>query len=87
MKQIFCESCGSNDFIEQNGYRICQYCNAKYLVHHEEFPQKGSNIALTEDIRMLLIKCKEDPANARRYANLVLDMDPSNEKAAKYLRK
>ncbi len=65
MKQIFCESCGSNDFIEQNGYRICQYCNAKYLVHHEEFPQKGSNIALTEDIRMLLIKCKEDPANAK----------------------
>ena len=86
MKQIICESCGSNDFTELNGYRICQYCKAKFLLHHDVVPKKGTSIALNEDIRMLLRKCKEDPANARRYANLVLDIDPSNKEANKYLR-
>jgi len=55
-------------------------------LHHDVVPKKGTSIALNEDIRMLLRKCKEDTANARRYANLVLDIDPSNKEANKYLR-
>lgn len=88
MKQLVCKSCGANDLVEKNGYRICRYCNAKYLIQPEDVLLKGSNIALNDDIKALLKKCEDDPANARRYANLVLDMDPSNSEAKKYfLRK
>ena len=30
-------------------------------------------------------KCKEDPVNAKKYANLVLDIDPHNVEALKYV--
>ena len=45
----------------------------------------NSSIALEEDIAVLLKKCREDPKNARKYANLVLDIDPGNAEAKKYL--
>jgi len=31
------------------------------------------------------MKCRTDPANARRYAKLVLDLDPTNAQARAYL--
>ena len=42
-------------------------------------------ISLDSDIERLLKKCKEDPKNARKYANLILDIDPDNTEAYKYL--
>ena len=87
MKQYVCENCGANDFFEQNGYRICKYCNAKYLIQREDIPHIKSSISLNDDIKMLLKKCKDDPANTRRYASLVLDIDPGNIEALQYLRK
>ena len=84
MKLLSCEKCGGSDFFELNGYRICRYCRSKYSLHAEDFLTQGSNIALNDDIRMLLKKCRDDPANARRYANLILDIDPSNAEAKKY---
>ncbi len=44
-----------------------------------------SGIALENDISRLLSKCKEDPVNAKKYANLVLDIDPHNVEALKYV--
>jgi hypothetical protein len=73
--------------VEQGGYLICQYCSTKYLITAEDTPQKKSNISLENDIKMLLQKCRDDPANARRYASLVLDMDPNNVEANKYLKR
>lgn len=75
------------EFIDQDGYRICQYCNTKYLIMPEDVIRKGSSIALEDDIKMLLQKCKDDPANAYRYANLVLDLDPGNVEALRYCRR
>jgi hypothetical protein len=85
MKLINCEKCGGNDFFEQNGYRICRYCRSKYALHADDIFPQGSRISLGEDIKMLLQKCQADPANARRYANLILDIDPGNDEAIKYL--
>jgi hypothetical protein len=56
-----------------------------YSLGIEDSLPKISTFSLTDDIKMLLQKCRDDPANARRYASLVLDIDPSNEEALHYL--
>lgn len=87
MKIMVCEMCGGGEFVDRDGYRVCQYCFAKYLLTPEDATQKRSSIALDNDILLLLQKCRDDPANARRYASLVLDMDPGNMEAVKYLKR
>lgn len=87
MKIVNCERCGGGEFVARDGYRICQYCNTMYLVTPGDETRKGSSIALDNDIKMLLQKCQDDPANARRYASLVLDIDPGNADAIKYLKR
>lgn len=87
MKQLVCERCGGNDFVEQNGYRTCLYCNTRYVIQPEDIPQKSSRIALNDDIEQLLKKCRDDPVNAFRYASLVLDIDPDNSEALKFMYK
>jgi len=87
MKITTCEKCGGSDFVDRDGYRICQYCGTKYLITDEDVPRKSSSIALENDISILLQKCRDDPVNASRYASLVLDMDPGNTEAVKYLRR
>lgn len=85
MKLVVCEKCGSNSFKEQDGYKICTFCHSKYIINKDDLPIKSSNISIDSDIDVLLQKCKNDPANARKYANLILDIDSSNEEAQKYL--
>jgi hypothetical protein len=86
MKVQICERCGGGEFVDRDGYRICQYCNTKFLITSEDVTRKESSIALGNDIKMLLQKCQDDPVNAHRYASLVLDMDPSNVEALKYYK-
>ena len=52
----------------------------------QDVSAKETVIGVDSDIQMLLEKCKQDPANRRRYANLILDIDPTNREAAAYLR-
>ena len=40
---------------------------------------------MDDDVERLLQKCRTDRRNARKYANLVLDIDPTNQEALKYL--
>jgi len=46
----------------------------------------GAAIELEDDVRALLAKCKSEPHNAEKYANLVLDIDPTNQAAQSILR-
>lgn len=85
MHAIVCKRCGAFDLYKQNGYMICKYCGSKFLLTPDDLPIKSSNIALVDDVSSLLQKCKSDPRNARKYANLVLDIDPDNVEALKYL--
>jgi hypothetical protein len=87
MRIFVCERCGGNDFRQEKGFRTCQYCNTSYVLTAEEMPQKLSNISLNDDIKSLLNKCKNDPTNARRYASLVLDIDPTNSEARRFLNR
>lgn len=85
MKEVVCQSCGSNDLYEENGYRICRYCGTKFLITADEKPQKESNIALNEDVANLLNKIKQNPDRAKKYAERILEMDPNNAEAKKIL--
>ena len=83
-KSLVCERCGGNLFVEKDGYRICRYCKSKFALPAQN-TAKGSNISVRSDVQALLQKCRTDRKNARRYANLILDIDPGNEEAKKYL--
>lgn len=86
MKLLECNSCGSKEIVEEQGYAVCVFCRSKFLPGAEDGAPPETEIAIDSDIQALLIKCRADPANSRRYANLILDIDPTNREAAKYLR-
>lgn len=95
MKLLTCSNCGSHDLYENNGYQICRYCHSRYILetNHLHSPSIYSNpsqtvasgISLNDDIQRLLQKCKMEPHKAARYASLILDIDPTNKEALKYL--
>lgn len=69
---------------------LCLYCGAKFAAEptKSEFVKPTavqSNIDLSDDVERLLQKCRTDRKNARKYANLVLDIDPDNTEALSYL--
>lgn len=88
MKALTCKCCGATGVVIRNGFAICEYCDARYLITAEDYgfedaPNNG--ISLESDIERLLMKCRTDPRNACKYANLILDIDPCNCEAYKYL--
>ena len=97
MRQFRCNSCGADELIEKDGFLVCSYCRSKFVAERNDKhiynaiknssgqKSNGTNIALNEDVQRLLEKCKREPKNAKRYANLVLDIDPTNKEALKYL--
>jgi len=87
MKIVVCEMCGGGEFVDRDGYRMCQYCTTKYLIQPEDVVKKKSSISIDDDIKMLLEKCRDDPGNAFRYAKLILDIDPDNVEAVEYLKR
>ena len=85
MKSIECPNCGSSDFSEENGYRTCRYCGTKFIRASENRGIKESTISLDDDVKNLLQKCKEEPSHAKKYAQLILEIDSTNAEAKKYL--
>lgn len=85
MRQLVCPNCGAGDFVYKDGIKICKYCNSRYELTEEEKPKKTTHVSLLSDIDILLEKCKTDPARAKKYAGLILDIDPTNREAKKYL--
>ncbi|MDR2106391.1 MAG: TFIIB-type zinc finger domain-containing protein [Coriobacteriales bacterium] len=85
MELVVCTKCGASDFFEHDGFRVCSYCHSKYRAKTNSRGFANSSIALDDDVAELLQKCVSDPANAKRYANLVLDIDPTNAMAMRYL--
>ncbi len=93
LRSLVCENCGAPGLIIKDGYLFCEYCQSKFLISESECKRlnthikvkANSSISLENDIDALLLKCKSDSDNARRYANLILDIDPDNAEALKYL--
>jgi hypothetical protein len=86
MKLVVCTRCGSRELLEEAGYVICAYCQSRFSPQPDDLPHKDTVIGLHSDIQVLLQKCMDAPANRWRYASLILDIDPTNEEATKYLR-
>lgn len=78
MNATICKMCGSNEFFDDGTCLICKYCNTKYT---KDPSTAETKIDLTDDVNRLLLKCKQDPINAYRYAILILDIDPFNKYA------
>ena len=85
MKVFICESCGSNDFHEEDGYRICNYCGTKHIITAENQRIVYTDIDLQKDIEQLLEKCKTEPDRSKKYAQRILEMDPNNSDAIRIL--
>lgn len=80
LKAVQCKQCGTNVLREERNYYICEYCGTKFLKKPER-----EGISLGSDIERLLQKCKTNPNNAKKYANLILDIDQDNKEALKYI--
>ena len=85
MKSMVCEKCGASDWEERNGCRVCRFCGTIYHPAPDDSEKKDSVISVKSDIARLLEKCRQEPRRARKYANLILDIDPTNKEALKYL--
>lgn len=85
MKLIECERCGSASLFHDQNYVVCEYCRSRYLRSPDEVPPVATTLDLASDIRMLLERCRLEPANVHQFANLILDIDPSNQEALRYL--
>ena len=86
MRPIECSKCGSKEMYEEIDYVICAYCRVKFIPSPGDLPRSSTVISVSDDIQQLLAKCRNDPDNRRRFANLILDLDPSNSEALRYLR-
>lgn len=91
MEVFVCKNCGANTLRREKDAWVCPYCDARFVVPgNTAGATRGSvssSIDLEDDVARLLAKCKADPRNARKYANLVLDIDPDNMEALRYLRR
>lgn len=85
MKIVNCTGCGSKELNEEDGLIVCAFCFTKYVPDPQDSPGHLTTIGVGSDIQRLLQMCRTDPANAARYAHLVLDMDPTNAEARAYL--
>ena len=87
LANIECIKCKSVDFFQADGFYICTYCRSKYRPEQLKRSNdvKTSIIEIDEDILRLLARIKKEPWNARQLANLILDIDPTNEEALRLL--
>ena len=85
MRSLVCAGCGSKELNEEQGLVVCVYCGSRFAPDPQDASRRETVVALADDIEALLRKCRADPANRRRLANLVLDLDPSNQEARHYL--
>lgn len=84
MFQFICPNCGSQEYIEEGKFIKCTYCGTRFKKQNKDGFSQGVTIDLTDDVSRLLQLCKKDPRNKRRYANLILEIDPFNRMAHRY---
>ncbi len=98
MVQIKCELCGSNDFLKQDDYFVCQHCGCKYTVEQARKMQIDGVVNVEGEVKIdsskklenLYVIARRSRSNndwdaAKRYYDLVLQEDPLSWEALFYL--
>ena len=91
MTTFICRSCSAPLKVQPHAtIAVCEYCGTTMTITKNEQAMLSGNttasgISLSDDVERLLRKCKAEPKNARKYANLILDIDADNAEALKYL--
>ena len=86
MAVLICDICGGKLVMGSGGVSVCDSCGMEHRIEGVcASPAAATQIALSDDVERLLQKCRTDRKNARKYANLVLDIDPDNIEALRYL--
>lgn len=86
MRPIECSRCGSNELFDELEYIICAFCRVQFVRGPEDRKTPDTQISMFNDVQALLTRCRLEPENQKRLARLVLDIDPTNPDAPKYLR-
>ena len=79
------KNCGGSEYKRQGNDIVCAYCDTKYKITNDAPIKPQVTVDLSDDVSRLLEKCKEEPDRARRYANIILEIDPFNKKAKSIL--
>ena len=85
MKSIVCEKCGSNELFVEDSFFVCKYCGTQHRITEDENKKRQSSIDLHSDVERLLQRCKENPERARKCAEHILEIDPSNSEAKRII--
>ena len=97
MEMLSCPSCGSNRLESEGAFLVCPYCGTRMTLDMPSPESSGasgkssatgthpSEIALNDDVQRLLEKCRKFPSRAPKIAKTILEIDPYNQEARKYL--
>jgi hypothetical protein len=86
MNLIKCPNCASLEISIDSEIGTCEYCDSRFAIPKEQPEKAPTTIGIEGDVARLLKKCEDDPSKRRVYANLILDIDPHNLEARKYLK-
>jgi len=83
MKPLVCQSCGSNEFVEENDFYKCRYCNTKYPV------EKAGIITESDKLSNLYVLARsaaedENDDEAYQYYKEILLIEPNDWEAVFY---
>ena len=98
MKALVCELCGSNEFVKEDGFFVCQHCHTKYspeeakkimvegTVDVSGSTVKVDNTAELQNLYELARRARSDnnSENAQKYYEQILMKDPSSWEANFY---
>ena len=93
MKAIFCEVCGSNDLVKQNGVFVCQHCGTKYSLEDVKklYVEVGGSVKIdsSDEINNLFTLARRargerNYENAKKYYEQILIKDSSSWEASFY---
>ena len=87
MQELKCSNCGSNELTKDGSFYVCNYCGTKHILSKDDVLIIDSSIELNEDVLRLIRKMDEDPNNSKKYAQLILQIDPHNRRARAELNK
>ncbi len=90
MKALVCELCGSNEFVKEDGFFVCQHCHTKYSPEEAKKIMVEGTVAVKVDNTASIdnyLKMAEsayessNKKETEEYCNKIIEIEPTNYKA------